>query len=42
MIYASSVEQFKRAFDLQASLHADSLEELEWEVALNEVSGGQT
>ncbi|OQE22083.1 hypothetical protein PENFLA_c013G01707 [Penicillium flavigenum] len=41
MLYASSVLLFKRALDLNVSVYADSLEELEWEVVLKEVSGGQ-
>ena len=41
MIYASSVQQFKRALDLNVAVYADSPEELEWEVVLKEVSGGQ-
>ncbi|KAJ5959341.1 uncharacterized protein N7479_006491 [Penicillium vulpinum] len=41
MLYASSMQQFKRAFDLNTSVYADGLEELEWAVVLKEVSGGQ-
>jgi cofilin len=41
MLYASSMQQFKRALDLNVSVYADILEELEWEVVLKEVSGGQ-
>lgn len=40
MLYASSVQQFKRTLDLNVSVYADGLEELEWEAVLQEVSGG--
>ncbi|CAG8034953.1 unnamed protein product [Penicillium nalgiovense] len=35
------VQQFKRALDLNVSVYADGLEELEWKAVLQEVSGGQ-
>ncbi|KAJ5129423.1 uncharacterized protein N7515_005462 [Penicillium bovifimosum] len=42
MLYASSAMCFKSTLNsIQASIHADSLEELTWEVVLKEVSGGQ-
>jgi cofilin len=41
MLYASSMQKFKRALDVNVSVYADILEELEWEVVLKEVSGGQ-
>ncbi|CAG7977520.1 unnamed protein product [Penicillium nalgiovense] len=34
------VQQFKRTLDLNVSVYADGLEELEWEAVLQEVSGG--
>ncbi|OQE88379.1 hypothetical protein PENNAL_c0017G08821 [Penicillium nalgiovense] len=40
MLYASNVQQFKRTLDLNVSVYADGLEELEWEAVLQEVSGG--
>ncbi|KAJ5773036.1 hypothetical protein N7457_007932 [Penicillium paradoxum] len=41
MLYACSMAPLKRAIAVQASVHADSLDELEWTVVLKEVSGGK-
>ncbi|CAI7644752.1 unnamed protein product [Penicillium glandicola] len=41
MLYASSMQQFKRGFNLNISFYADSLEELEWAVILKEECTGK-
>lgn len=41
MIYASTKEQLKNALDIKLSIHADSLDEIEWKFVLNVASGGK-
>ena len=41
MIYASTKEQLKNALDIKLSIHADSLDEIEWKSVLNVASGGK-
>jgi cofilin len=41
MLYACSKEQLKKALDVNVSIHADSLNELEWKLVLKEASGGK-
>ena len=41
MIYASTKEQLKNALDIKLSIHADSLDEIEWKSALNVASSGK-
>ena len=41
MIYASTVEQLKRALNLGSSIHADNSDEIEWDTLLRGVSGGR-
>ncbi|KAJ6072760.1 hypothetical protein N7467_010845 [Penicillium canescens] len=41
MLYACSKEHLRKALDVNISIHADSLNELEWKLALKEASGGK-
>lgn len=41
MIYASTKEQLKNALDVKLSIHADSLDEVEWKTMLSVASGGK-
>ncbi|KAF2628123.1 hypothetical protein BU25DRAFT_410240 [Macroventuria anomochaeta] len=41
MMYVSTKEQLRRALDIGPSIHANSLDEIEWGAVLREASGGK-
>ncbi|KAH7166436.1 putative cofilin, actophorin [Dactylonectria macrodidyma] len=41
MLYASTREQLNKALNLGVSIHADDLEDIEWNNVLKEASGGK-
>lgn len=41
MIYASTKEQLRKALDIAVSIHAEELEDLEWNTVVSEASGGK-
>ncbi|KAF5865896.1 hypothetical protein ETB97_001964 [Aspergillus alliaceus] len=41
MLYASTKEQLRNAFDVKLSIHADTPDEVEWKIVLSVASGGK-
>ncbi|KAF2019489.1 cofilin, actophorin [Aaosphaeria arxii CBS 175.79] len=41
MVYASTREYLRKALNIEVSIHADSIDELEWESILEKVSSGR-
>lgn len=41
MIYASTKEQLRNALDVPVSIHAETLDELDWKMIVSEASGGK-
>lgn len=41
MMYASTKEKLSKAVDIGPSIHAESLDEIEWDTVLREASGGK-
>lgn len=39
MIYASTREQVRKAFNVGNSIHADNLDDIEWDTLLENVKG---
>lgn len=41
MLYASTKEQLRNALDIKLSIHADTMDEIEWKKILSLASGGR-